>query len=103
MLCADALWGPNGKLGAVDPLLGAAGRTDLRVERLDLENGLLIQDPEALLKAQNQAELQRLLALTTRIYHHSDLETVEDYPLPVRRLLKRLNRTRMDRLVNQVL
>jgi len=31
------------------------------------------------------------------------LETLEDYPAPARRLLKRLARTAVDRLVNQVL
>ncbi|HNC51537.1 MAG TPA: CDP-diacylglycerol--serine O-phosphatidyltransferase [Accumulibacter sp.] len=74
-----------------------------RAWRLDLENGLLIHDPESLLAPQHQAELERVLAQTRRLSHHSQLEDVDSYPPPVRRLLRRLARTRADRLVNQVL
>lgn len=74
-----------------------------RAWRMDLENGLLIHDPHKLLAAQHQAELERVLAHTWRVDHHKSLETVENYPAPVKRLIKRLARARIDRLVNQVL
>lgn len=74
-----------------------------RAWRMDLENGLLVHDPHKLLAAQNRAELNRVLAHARRLDHHKSLESVESYPAPVRRLLKRLARTRVDRLVNQVL
>ena len=74
-----------------------------RAWRMDLENGLLIHDPQGLLKAQHRAELERILAHTRRVDHSRSLEPLEDYPAPVRRLLRRLARTRLDRLVNQVL
>jgi len=74
-----------------------------RAWRMDLENGLLIHDPQGLLRAQHEAELAAVLARARRLDHSRSLETIEDYPLPVRRLLKRLARTRLDRLVNQVL
>jgi len=74
-----------------------------RAWRLDLENGLLIHDPHRKLQDQHQAELERILAHTQRLDHYRSLETIETYPHPVQRLLKRLTRTRMDRLVNQVL
>jgi CDP-diacylglycerol--serine O-phosphatidyltransferase len=74
-----------------------------RAWRMDLENGLLIHDPHRLLARQNQAELQRVLAHTQRLEHYRSLETVEAYPAPVKRLIKRLARARIDRLVNQVL
>lgn len=74
-----------------------------RAWRLDLENGLLLHDPESLLAAQHQAELERVLAQTRRLAHHSQLDDVDSYPPPVKRLLRRLARTRADRLVNQVL
>jgi CDP-diacylglycerol--serine O-phosphatidyltransferase len=74
-----------------------------RAWRMDLENGLLVRDPQGLLVRQSRAELERILAHTRRVTRSTDLETVEDYPVPVRRLLKRLARTRLDRLVNQVL
>jgi CDP-diacylglycerol--serine O-phosphatidyltransferase len=74
-----------------------------RAWRMDLENGLLIHDPHGKLRGQHQAELQRILAHTQRLDHHMSLETIEAYPAPARRLLKRLARARVDRLVNQVL
>lgn len=74
-----------------------------RAWRLDLENGLLIHDPHRLLRDQHQAELDRVLAHTQRLQHHSALDAIDSYPAPVQRLLKRLTHARMDRLVNQVL
>lgn len=74
-----------------------------RAWRLDLENGLLIHDPQRLLIAQHQAELERILAHTTRLEHYDALETVDRYPLPVQRLIRRLARVRADRLINQML
>jgi CDP-diacylglycerol--serine O-phosphatidyltransferase len=74
-----------------------------RAWNLDLENGLLIHDPHKKLLDQHQAELERILAHTQRLDHYRSLETIETYPAPVQRLLKRLTRVRMDRLVNQVL
>ena len=74
-----------------------------RAWRLDLENGLVLYDPQRLLIAQHRAELEKILVHTRRLEHHTALEGVESYPLPVQRLLKRLARVRADRLVNQVL
>jgi CDP-diacylglycerol--serine O-phosphatidyltransferase len=74
-----------------------------RAWRLDLENGLLIHDPESRLLAQHQAEIDGILAHTRRLRHHNELDSPDSYPAPVQRMLKRLARTRVDRLVNQVL
>ena len=74
-----------------------------RAWRLDLENGLLIHDPNKLLLEKHLAELERILAHTQRLDSHEALEPVEAYPEPVQRLIKRLARVRADRLVNQML
>jgi CDP-diacylglycerol--serine O-phosphatidyltransferase len=74
-----------------------------RAWRLDLENGLLIQDPNGLLAERHRAELENILEHTQRLTGHEALEPVEAYPAPVQRLLKRLARVRADRLVNHVL
>lgn len=74
-----------------------------RAWRLDLENGLLIHDPQSRLIEQHWDELERILVHTRRLDHHQALDTADTYPLPVQRLLRRLARTRADRLVNQVL
>ena len=74
-----------------------------RAWRLDLENALLIRDPEKLLYTMHQAELGRIMANTRRLEHHEQLDPVASYPLPVQRLIKRLARVKADRLINQVL
>ena len=74
-----------------------------RAWRLDLENGLLIHDPQKLLLPQYMSELERIMAHTQRLAHHQSLDATETYPAPVQRLIKRLSRVRADRLVNQVL
>jgi len=74
-----------------------------RAWRLDLENGLLIHDPQKLLLPQHLAELEGIMAHTRRLADHQSLEAVDSYPPPVQRLIKRLGRVRADRLVNQVL
>ncbi|WP_336511591.1 CDP-diacylglycerol--serine O-phosphatidyltransferase [Candidatus Accumulibacter phosphatis] len=74
-----------------------------RAWRLDLENGLLIHDPQHCLREQHEAELARILAHAQRLAHHRALDAVDSYPAPVQRLLKRLARTRTDHLVNQLL
>jgi len=74
-----------------------------RAWRLDLENGLLLHDPHGLLRDRHRAELASVLAHTGRLVSYAALETIDAYPAPVQRLLKRLGRTRIDRLLNQVL
>lgn len=74
-----------------------------RAWRLDLENGLMIHDPQKLLLDQHLAELARIMVHTRRLNHHKSLDAVDTYPVPVQRLIKRLARVRADRLVNQVL
>ena len=74
-----------------------------RAWRLDLENGLLIHDPQRLLLDKHLDELDRILTHTRQLSSHEELEPVESYPAPVQRLIKRLARVRADRLVNQVL
>ncbi|MCU6433575.1 CDP-diacylglycerol--serine O-phosphatidyltransferase [Undibacterium sp. Jales W-56] len=74
-----------------------------RAFRLDLENALLIQDPEQELAVQRQEELRHIFQHTRPIAHYSAIEKTSDYPAAVRRLLGRLSRTRMDRLAYRVL
>ncbi|MGL6070328.1 CDP-diacylglycerol--serine O-phosphatidyltransferase [Craterilacuibacter sp.] len=74
-----------------------------RAFNLDLENGLLIHDPQQALAAQRDQELATIRANTSRISHYLDLETVDHYPEPIRKLLTRMNRVRADRLVSKLL
>ena len=74
-----------------------------RAWALDLENALLIRDPARLLHAAHQTEWAALRQHATRLADYRALESPRQYPLQVRKLLRRLNRTRLDRLVNQLL
>ena len=57
----------------------------------------------ALLHAAHQTEWAALRQHATRLADYRALESPRQYPLQVRKLLRRLNRTRLDRLVNQLL
>lgn len=74
-----------------------------RAWSLDLENGLVIRDPNGLLKDKHAVELQRLLKNTRRLNDYQELETPRHYPEPVRKTLKRLKRVRLDHLLNRIL
>ena len=70
---------------------------------LDLENGLLLQDPERLLQPCFEAEKNNILEHCQRVEHFSDIEEMTDYPLPVQKLLKRVQRTRANVLLKRLL
>ena len=74
-----------------------------RAWALDLENGLVLQDSARLLHAKHQAEWAALKQHATRLSDYHALESPRHYPAVVRKQLKRLNRTRLDRLVNRLL
>ncbi|MES2935253.1 MAG: CDP-diacylglycerol--serine O-phosphatidyltransferase [Pseudomonadota bacterium] len=74
-----------------------------RAFRLDLENALLIHDPQQALAQQQQAELAAIYRNTSLVKHFSAFEVLADYPQDVRKLLNRLSRSRLDRLAYRVL
>ena len=74
-----------------------------RAWRLDLENGLLIRDPEKRLIGQHRTELAGFLAKTTRLTHYEEIEPIDAYPQPVQRLIRRLAHVKADRLINRIL
>lgn len=74
-----------------------------RAWALDLENGLLLRDPAHLLKDKHEAEWTALKRHSTRLSEDFMLDSPRSYPADVRKNLKRLNRTRLDRLVNRIM
>lgn len=74
-----------------------------RAWRFDLENGLVIYDPNKNLYQQNQQEFEKILEHTQQLKHYTELESVNSYPTKVQRLIKRFMRLRADRLINQLL
>lgn len=74
-----------------------------RAFRLDLENALIIHDPQGQILAQRQQELASIYQHTTALQHYQQLQSLDDYPAPVQKLLRRLSRARLDRLAYRVL
>jgi CDP-diacylglycerol--serine O-phosphatidyltransferase len=74
-----------------------------RAWALDLENGLVLRDPSCLLHEMHQQEWAALKRHAMRLADYQALESPRAYPAVVRKNLKRLSRTRLDRLVNRLL
>ncbi|QKJ88330.1 Phosphatidylserine synthase [Paramixta manurensis] len=74
-----------------------------RAWRLDLENAILIHDPLEQLTEQREHELALIRRHTTTVKHFRDLESIADYPVKVRKLIRRLRRIRIDRLISRIL
>nr|WP_154325547.1 CDP-diacylglycerol--serine O-phosphatidyltransferase [Pantoea sp. 201603H] len=74
-----------------------------RAWRLDLENAVLIHDPLQQLAEQRERELQLIRTHTKVVKHFRDLESIADYPVKVRKLIRRLRRIRIDRLISRIL
>lgn len=74
-----------------------------RAWRLDLENAILIHDPKQELREQRQQELTMIRTHTQVIDTYLELQTIQDYPVKVRKLIRRLRRIRVDRLISRIL
>lgn len=74
-----------------------------RAWALDIENGLLIDDPQGHLTADVSCELQNIYDDTTIVKSCRDIETVRDYPTKPQKLLKRLRLTQIDKLLKNLL
>ncbi len=74
-----------------------------RAWSLDLENGLIIHDPNHLLKEKFMHEQQYLLKNTTKIKSSSDIEDFENYPEEVKRLLRKVKRLKASIFIKQLL
>ncbi|CCP04041.1 phosphatidylserine synthase [Erwinia amylovora Ea644] len=74
-----------------------------RAWRLDLENAVLIHDPLQQLAEQRNRELNLIREHTSCVEHFHDLESIAEYPVKVRKLIRRLRRIRIDRLISRIL
>lgn len=74
-----------------------------RAWRLDLENAILIHDPQHALAAKRDRELELIRTHTIVVRHYRDLQSIADYPVKVRKLIRRLRRIRIDRLISRIL
>lgn len=74
-----------------------------RAWRLDIENGILIQDPEQELVKKFDEELNLVMANCTKINHFDEIDNSTEYPAEVIKLLRNMKRARLDRILNQLL
>lgn len=74
-----------------------------RAWRLDLENGLLIQDHQQNLKSSFDDELATIMTHTKRVANYRELETLKDYPLQVKKLLRTIKRTKIDAVIKNII
>jgi len=74
-----------------------------RAWRLDLENGLLIDDPEQKLAIQFNDELENILCHTRLIESYRDIDDISIYPDKVKQLISRLKRVKADRIIKGII
>lgn len=74
-----------------------------RAWRLDLENAVLIHDPQQQMREQRRVELETIRQHTTVVNTYLELESIQQYPVKVRKLIRRLRRIRIDRLISRIL
>jgi len=72
-----------------------------RAWRLDIENGLLIDDQQGQLTAMFDKEHQEIITHTQQINHWQDIESPSDYPELVRKWLTRFRRANIDKIFKQ--
>ncbi|MEG5267174.1 CDP-diacylglycerol--serine O-phosphatidyltransferase [Pseudomonas sp. JDS28PS106] len=74
-----------------------------RAFNLDLENALLIDDPQGQWTAPRQAEIELLMRHSHRVGQYDELDTLAHYPEGVRKFLRRVSRVRIERLLYRIL
>ena len=74
-----------------------------RAFNLDLENGLLIDDPKGQWQAPRETEISQLMGNTQRVGRYDELDTLSEYPPAVRTFLRRVSRVRAERLLYRIL
>jgi CDP-diacylglycerol--serine O-phosphatidyltransferase len=74
-----------------------------RAWKLDLENGLLINDKQGHLVEKFQAEFDNIMQHTQLICTYKQIDAFETYPPLVLRLLRRITRTKADSILKQIL
>lgn len=70
---------------------------------LDLENAILIHDPQKVLLQQKNKELKCITTNTHIVKHYQELENIQRYPVKIKKLIRRLRRIRVDRLIRRIL
>ena len=68
---------------------------------LDIENGILIEDPEQTIMQAIDNEKHETTKHCRRLTGPDDLETIEDNPQPVKKLLGQAKRVKVDFIIKR--
>jgi len=74
-----------------------------RAWRLDLENGLLVDDPQQQLSTLMNEELDNILAHTRQIGSYKGIDDMDTYPEKIKQLISRLRRVKVDRIIKGII
>jgi len=74
-----------------------------RAWSLDLENGLLLDDPSGELMVKVTPELIAIMEHTIQVNHFSELDEISDYPSKPKKLLKKIRITQIGRILKRFL
>ncbi|NQZ80917.1 MAG: CDP-diacylglycerol--serine O-phosphatidyltransferase [Colwellia sp.] len=74
-----------------------------RAWSLDLENGLLVDDPQGHLLAGLEQEKEIILKNTRKVSHYGQLSNLKTYPEKPRKLLKKIQITQIDKVLKRFL
>ncbi|WP_046225252.1 CDP-diacylglycerol--serine O-phosphatidyltransferase [Vibrio sp. ECSMB14106] len=74
-----------------------------RAWKLDLENGIFIQDNYHHLTDKFQVEVDNILQHTQLICTYKQLDKIDSYPLEVQKLIRKITRVKADRVLKQIL
>ncbi|CAE6886786.1 COG1502 Phosphatidylserine phosphatidylglycerophosphate cardiolipi n synthases and related enzymes [Vibrio sp. B1REV9] len=74
-----------------------------RAWSLDLENGLLVQDHYAKLTDKFDLEVENILKHTQLVCTYKQLEKVENYPIEVQKLVRKITRIKADGVLKRIL
>ena len=74
-----------------------------RAWRLDIENGILIQDEKQKLINKFDAELAEIMKHCSRVGHFNEIETIDDYRPEAKTLLRKVKRAKLDSILNRLL
>ena len=71
--------------------------------RLDMENGILINDSDKLLKEQFENEYQFIMENCCKIITTESINTIHDYPAKVKTYIKNIYRIKADKLIKKLM
>jgi len=74
-----------------------------RAWSLDLENGMLLDDPSHNLMAKVAPELIEIMEHTQKVTHFNEIEGVADYPEKPKKLLNKIRFAQIDRILKRFL